>query len=218
MENIKNSDSTTQQIKNYKKIPLYVDFDGTIVNTPKRITQMLNLRFHFDRIWWKMYQYDCNDIFPELTIEQVCEVFAEEAFFNHQLKKKFLCEYVLCKLQDYFDIQIVTLGTELNLKYKEIWCNENLKFKFTFVGLRDFDKKKSVVDMSDGIIIDDHVKMLESCNARYKILIKGFLKKDWNDMSNYSYDNDMYFLSKKSWFGIGKALNRIIRSRKGGTF
>lgn len=204
--------------KEIEKIPLYIDFDGTLVNSPKRLTQMLNKKYNMNKIWWKIYRYDCSDVFPEITLHQRCEPFADKSFFNCQLKKKRFAEFVLCKLKNYFDIYIVTLGTEKNLINKEEWCKLNFKFPHTFIGLTNFEEKKSSVDMSSGIFIEDHIKMLESSNARYKILIKGFCKREWNDFNDYDYFNTKYLATSKSWIGIHKLLQCVINVKEDGDF
>lgn len=94
-------------------------------------------------------------------------------------------EILLCLILAGCKICIVSMGTLPNLKGKEIWLKNHIpNFKNTknieFIGC-DLDryKDKSHIDMSDGILIDDEVKNLNSSNAKLKICFGD--KYNWNE-------------------------------------
>ena len=69
----------------------------------------------------------------------------------------------------------------LNLKQKEQWIDQYLFYpEFIGVNMKKY-KDKSHIDMSDGILIDDSVYMLETSNAQEKYCFGDIYSwnKDW---------------------------------------
>lgn len=190
--------------KESKKIKLYLDFDDTIVNSTKKMVEMLNEHYHTNKNWRKLKQYDGEDLFPQCNQEIIENIFASPYFFAN-LKIKFGFKFAMSILSKFCEIGIVTLGTSNNLSYKKIWCNNNFDFNFEFIGLKDFKAKKTVVDMSGGIMVDDKTDLLMSTNAKYKILIKGHRNVEWNQLS----DNDDAIV-RNNWIGILFLILKII--------
>lgn len=195
---------------NQHKTQVYIDYDGTIVNSAKRMTEILNQKFNTNCNWKQMKQYNAQDLFPTVTQHEINELFSSNHFFNEKLELKLGINQILKLNEKYFDFTIVTMGTDDNLILKKKWCENNLKFKFDYIGLTDFSKLKSTVDMTDGIMVDDTISMLLSTNAPYKILIRGHISTEWNDITELMHRKDLYV--KDNWFQINNLLHRI---RKG---
>lgn len=76
---------------------------------------------------------------------------------------------VLGRLNNQCEVIIVSMGLQPNLFGKEIWIKDNLPFvKFIGIDMKKY-KDKSCIDMSDGILIDDEQRYLNSSNANIKI-------------------------------------------------
>lgn len=162
------------------KMKVHIDFDNTLVLSTKRMVEMLNKRFNKNVDWRNVKKYNANDLFPHITQLDIDNVFGDKSFFNNKLKPIKNAVDVLSKLENYFEYYIVTLGTIENLCNKEKWCRDNLCFNYKFIGLNDFNIKKSCIDMSGGVMIDDNIDILMSTNAKYKILITNGQDVDWN--------------------------------------
>ena len=164
---------------NIKK--LYIDFDGTIVNTIKAIVDLYNEDFQYYKKfkpinWWEINTWDfteCNCATPEY----INTYFNQQRFFN-RIEYMDWAKKILDELSDDYDITIVSSGYSPNLVAKALWINNNLPYcKFIGVNLKEY-KDKSHIDMSDGIFIDDSSHNLITSNAKINICFGD--KYEWN--------------------------------------
>lgn len=162
---------------------LFVDFDNTIAESTKCVCSMLNNIYHKNVDAQDITRYDFRDRFPKTNAEEVEKLFASQEFFE-SLKFYPNCARALYELSYNIDIVIVSIGNKTNINRKKIWIADNLPFVSDFIGLILSEDKsnlsdKSCVDMSDGIVIDDHIECLRSTNARTKILFFSHPKGEW---------------------------------------
>ncbi len=167
---------------------LFLDFDGTIVDSIKAFCDTYN--FYYEKIdgfkpadWSKVKQYNFKDQCPLVT--DVQDIFSNIYFFD---KLEFInCNTfeIIKELNKEFEIHIVTIGTINNIAQKSIWIKKNLPFikhcEFLFNNGCKMDK--SIVDMKDSIFIDDVLSNLESSNAKYKIIFGD--EYEWNRDSEH---------------------------------
>ena len=184
------------EIENKKK--LFVDFDGTIVNTVAAICSLYNedFKYYKDFIpvkWWEVNTWNfeecnCN------TTEYINTYFNQQRFFD-KLTYMDWAKETLDELKDDYEITIVSSGYSPNLKAKEIWINENLSYcKFIGVNLKEHEDKSHIF-MGDGIFIDDSSKNLITSNALVNICFgdkyswnedwTGFRCNNWNDVKKF---------------------------------
>lgn len=99
----------------------------------------------------------------------MCSIFDNKEFFEIVEFMEF-ASMVTLELSFKYDIYIVSIGTPINLAYKEEWLKHHMGYIKDFIGvnLNDYNDK-SHIDMSDGIIIDDVQKNLVTSNAIEKI-------------------------------------------------
>lgn len=169
---------------------LFIDFDDTIVETMRTYCTTYNHLYknHPDykfADYTKVKHWDFREICP-LTVDNPNEIFENENFF------KFATFYydvrkVLKKLNEKFEIYIITIGTPKNIELKTRWIAEHLPFieNSIFLYNKSIKMDKSIIDMSDGILIDDHQNNLFNSNAMGKICFNGSGRKlpwnkDWN--------------------------------------
>lgn len=182
---------------NIKK--LYIDFDGTIVNTIKAIVDLYNEDFQYYKKfkhinWWEINTWDfaeCNCTTPEY----INTYFNQQRFFN-KIEYMDWAKKILDELNDDYNITIVSSGYSPNLIAKALWINSNLPYcKFIGVNLKEY-KDKSHIDMSDGIFIDDSSHNLITSNAKINICFgdKYEWNKDWTGIRCANWHDIKSFL------------------------
>lgn len=180
-----------------KPIKVYLDFDNTLVDSNSAMVYLLNQEFGTKKEYKDLKKYDFKDLFPELTDEHCEELFGDWRLFS-------LLEFFdnCFETLDYFkkrcNYSLVTYGNKYNLSAKKIWCERYLPFLKELHLLEyvpgDINYDKSMIDMSDGIFIDDHIDYLRSSNAKVKILFRNNHDGDWNEINNL---DDVYVVN--SW-------------------
>ncbi len=174
-----------------EKINIFLDFDGTIVNSIKAYCDVYNQKYK-EHSKFKLanpdnaYEWDMRDICP--LENDVSRVFDSKEFFDNLT---FIDAYVpiyIKHLQNHYNIIICTIGTNYNIHHKSKWIANNLPSVKQAIYLVQTDDSgaivdKSLPDMSGGIIIDDNIKNLDTSNAKIKILFgkEYAFNKDTND-------------------------------------
>lgn len=189
------------------KPKLFLDFDGCIADSIRAIVDLYNDDFKAYPNFRYMYPDDIHTWdFAECkcaAVEIINTYFTVPRFFErlHFMKH---AECILSLLSKHFDITIVSFGVPANLKLKKLWIEKNIPFA-KFIGLdSNIYSDKSIVDMSNGIFVDDSVANLESSNASTNIIFgeyypwntveKGFVRcTSWIEL----YWKIMEFLKKE---------------------
>ena len=95
-----------------------------------------------------------------------------------------------------YNHRIVTKGSSINRKKKFKKLSEDLNglnWEY-FIGIEN-NRDKSVVDMTDGILIDDNYDNLVKTNAQIKILLKNGLTTDYNtNYGKYGNIDNLYIV------------------------
>lgn len=182
------------------KPKLFVDFDSTITASIKSFCKTYNFLYKYHESfkpadWTKVNQWDFGDQCPLLPDKQsVAEIFASKHFFK---KLEFMpgAREVLYALHKEYDVVLVTIGDHVNLARKSMWIYQKLGFVKDVILLNNEGGKmdKSLVQMHNGIFIDDVASNLESSNAEVKICYgqtypwneewQGFRCENWNDVA-----------------------------------
>ena len=167
------------------KRTLFLDFDGTIVDTNKAFCKYYNDFYnHLPNFkvadYNKCSEWSYSDVCP-LIKNDAEKIFGEEALFSNL--EFFPNAYeTLEKLSKLYNLVIVSIGTYANIHHKSKWIEKNLPFIDESILLcknKDVIMDKSVVNMQDGIFIDDVQSNLDSTNASRKILFGKRFK--WNE-------------------------------------
>lgn len=180
---------------------LYLDFDGVICNSIKRIVQMYNDEFGTNIQWTDIETYN----FAELNIshDALQGYFSKPEYFNYKLEFMDNAEEVISRLLDEgWTIRIVSLGTDDNVRNKGKWVGEHKHLSRTeFIGL-PMHCPKSHVDMSNGIFIEDVIKNLDVSNAAVKIIFGD--EYEWNKTDKY---HRCY-----NWYEVYDYINQLVGS------
>lgn len=187
----------TKKVYNPKEIKkVYIDLDNTVFDTLDTIIYLYNEEFRyyegFKKIEYGDVQtYDCNEC-NLLTKERLKEYFDRSDFYERFTEIDIIFWEVLALIvKEGWKPVFVTIGSIQNIASKKAWFKDfiNEDDHASFIGLVDI-KDKSSVDMSDGIMIDDHPDMLNSSNAAVKICFgeygwnknwEGFRVKNWKE-------------------------------------
>lgn len=191
---------------------IYIDFDDTITMSIENIVRIINKRYKKNIDHKDISKWDFSDVCPDISIEEIVDIFGEEEFFNTlHLKPNVLP--ILRKYSKYNDIIIVSKVSLQAMKRKNEWIKTHLSsigipVQFRGISLR---RSKGDIDMSDGIMVDDNTNFLRETNAKYKIFYKNNRKFD--ELQNL--DDVDYVVS--NWTELDSVLNKIISEEKGYT-
>lgn len=169
------------------KQKLFIDFDEVIASSIKRFCRCYNMLYknHVNFVpaeWWKTVQYDFKDTCP--LIDNVHEIFDSELFFAGLELMNGNTYEVLEKLNNQYEVHIVSIGTFENLTNKARWIGMNLPFiEYAELLNTRNTMNKSIINMQGGILIDDVLDNLESSNAEFKFTFGDV--QEWNEKSEY---------------------------------
>lgn len=178
------------------KLNLFIDFDEVLVDSIRSILLILNPRYGTDFKPSDCTQWDFKDLFPNITPDEVEKCFESDEFWD-SLRFKTVGQNVLDfldKLKPYYNIIIISKGTEINLKKKRQWLMDNMPIPYSFIPI-GLDGSKGDIDMTGGVHIDDNQYYLNESNATYKILFANTpYITDWNNEWEGEIFNSFYDL------------------------
>lgn len=158
---------------------IFLDCDDTIMNSSECIIDLLNKKNGTNKTIRDLKDFHYRSIDKMLTDEDVIRLFESDEFWDSvDYNNGFL------EIKDFidsnFDVEVVSCGTELNLKKKK----EKLKplgYKFTGILIKDDSNLcKKCIDMQNGIQIDDNMSSMSNTNAAIKILFQNNSDFTWN--------------------------------------
>lgn len=155
---------------------IYLDFDNTIVESNKRIIEMLNDKYNMDKTEDDLKDYNYSSIYP-ITEKEKNQMFESDNFYNGLEFKSGVLD-VLNKYYQIYNIVIISMGTRENLRKKKEWLFNNMpdNLDFNFIGSNE--NIRNEINMSGAIQIDDNSDCLKT-NATLKILYKNFHNFPW---------------------------------------
>lgn len=156
---------------------IFLDFDNTLVESDKRIIEILNKRYNLNKTENDLTDCYYTSIYNKVTEEEIEDIFASEEFFDGLEFKPFAYD-MFNKYKDKYEIVITTKGSWYNLELKESWIRNHLDSEVSFLGLSGDAHDKSSVNMKNGIQIDDNSNCLRT-NAGIKILYKDNHNYPW---------------------------------------
>ena len=189
---------------------IYIDFDDTITSSIENVVRIINKRYNRNVKPQDIGMWDFSDVYPDIPLENIVSVFGEKEFFK-TLKLKNDVIPTLRRYAKYNHLIIVSKVDGIAIKEKYDWIKEHLMdigIDIEFRGI-PLGKSKGIIDMSDGIMIDDNAQFLKETNAKYKILYKcDRVFDDTQDWDGYTVSN---------WKELNKLLHNIISQEKGHT-
>lgn len=155
---------------------IFIDFDNTIVDSTKAICGMYNSSFSNANGFIPADPTKCKD----WNFKDVCPLASEQWLNNCFNKRDFFANLqlmdsayeVIRRMSKKYEIYIVSIGDFRNLSYKSLFIEANLPFVNNVILIKNenCNMNKEIVDMSDGILIDDNIENLKSSNAMQKFI------------------------------------------------
>lgn len=171
-----------------------MDFDGVIVNARKAYCDVYS-QLYSD---YKYYQHPNWRDVKEFDLSKLCPL-SREDLFEHDLlfyELEFIEDAYnnLKVLSQEFDIVICTIGTYNNISKKSNWIKHKLPFITSSIFINpnhDYRAGKSVINMQNGVFVDDVSLNLFSSNAETKICFgeKFAWNEDWNGIKCLTWEN-----------------------------
>ena len=187
------------------KINLFIDFDNTIVDTTGAAVKIYNKKFNKNINPLDIENYNME---PHIIISEKerCNLFCKKDLYSNLKAYSGVFE-VLNKLKEsnLFNIYLVTNCNPKSIPYKIKWLKEN-NFDFLFDGKIYLDISnckgydKSLINMRDGVLIDDHRENHLTSNAKYKLSFQySKRKQNWGPEPQdgvivfRKWDNGIYY-------------------------
>ena len=188
---------------------IYIDFDNTIVDSTKAFVDRYNMMNDTNIDSSDIVSYDFKPQI-QLTNEQISEAFGTYSLYDY-LKPYEYVERALMRLRCLPNVELYLISncSDDSVIQKVLWLNKHPKINYCFTGKiflsisKPYDK--SIVDMSNSILIDDH-KLNHMCSdAKYKFAFKDNQKREWYP----NYDEDGVIV-KSSWKDIVDEIEKIV--------
>lgn len=180
-------------------ITIYLDFDNTMVESNKKVIEILNERYNENKTEADLWDYGYNSI-HNITEQEKLSIFESDEFFTNLEFKPNMLD-TISKHYDKFNWIITTKGTKTNLEKKFQWLDNNWPFDMKRIGITNDNFSKASVDMSNGIQIDDTTAALDTL-AAVKVLYKDFNDFRWQQIEPCSD-----ILVVNTWQDIDKILD-----------
>jgi 5'(3')-deoxyribonucleotidase len=188
---------------------IFLDFDDTIVESIENVVRIANKRYNRNVQISDIHHWDFTYLYDGIPRDDIIHIFGEQEFFD-TLRFKRGAILTLQKFSKRNFLNIVSRVIDYDaMMLKYYWINEHLNGMNIPVGFMGIPphKDKSIVDMSDGIAIDDNAQYLNDTNAKYKIL---FDNQNDMDVNQYWTGDRVY-----SWYELDDVLSNILSKEKG---
>ena len=163
---------------------IYWDVDDVILNTSEVAIDIINRRYLNDgqhKTFENRKDWGLKSIWRGMNKQIAKEIFESDDFWNSvKVKEEF--KKVFDSIGDKYEHKLVTKGTECNHDRKQQFLINDSYMKdkqWDYICVGD-DEDKNIVDMLNGIFIDDKLENLVVTNARIKILLKNGIDTNYN--------------------------------------
>lgn len=183
---------TTKQIEREvtrmeKLVDLYIDVDDVILNTSQTFIDYYTKKNNIHKTFYDLKDWNLRSIDRNIDKQEFFDyIYSKEFLDNVQINEAFMRFYM--KEANNYKWHFVTIDSSANLFVKRYFILNSLPtlMNVDFIGLIE-GQKKSDIDMTDGIQIDDRYDNLNT-NATYKILLKNYIETDYNQLLDMRED------------------------------
>lgn len=184
---------------------IFIDFDNTIVDSTKAFVSVYNDLYNKNVNADEIINYDFS---PQinLQVKDICKIFSSKSFYD----RLELFDFVIESLQKF-----KSLGHQLILvtNCSADSCKRKIDYLKKFGLDKLFDSKiyldigkaycKDLIDMSNAILIDDHIENHKSSNAKFKFCFKKNSKQTWSP----NLENEQKIQIYTSWKELQNNVN-----------
>lgn len=171
-------------IRNESKQTVFWDVDDVILNSSQTFIECLGENaLNKDFSYVKDFNY--KSINRKISKEKIGEIFESDIFWSKETVNKDFLDILNNNIFSSYNHKLVTKGSQIGLDKKKNFLKRNLPKLLNDINEENYipielHKNKNIVDMSNGIQIDDMFENLEKTNARVKILIKNEIDTEYN--------------------------------------
>lgn len=189
-----------QTIYSGDKQTIYWDVDDVLLNSSQAIIDIINKKYGTSKNLSNLKDWTYRSIIRDMNKEKVQAMYASDDFWNRVEFIDGILE-IFNKLGDRYNHAIITHGREDNqLRKKQYLFNHKVfgKYLRNNVGYHEIPNhmKKSSVDMSGAIQIDDNCNNLIDTNAKVKILFKNDIDTNYNtNYGEFGGINNLYIVN-----------------------
>lgn len=161
--------------KDIKKHSLFLDADDVLMNTSVRFIDKYNKDFQSNPLHrWAvaedLWDWGYKSVCPLATPEWIDNFFSsmEDVMSINPMP---YAKNAIKRLSKLYDIKVVTIGVPENIAAKTKWFSINFPTieNIIYICNKGCKMDKSVINMENGIFIDDNYENLKSSNASIKI-------------------------------------------------
>ena len=170
-----------------KLVDLYIDVDDVILNTSQTFIDYYTKKNNIHKTFYDLKDWNFKSIDRNIDKQEFFDyIYNKEFLDNVQINEAFMRFYM--KEANNYKWHFVTIDSSANLFVKRYFILNSLPtlMNVDFIGLIE-GQKKSDIDMTDGIQIDDRYDNLNT-NATYKILLKNYIETDYNQLLDMRED------------------------------
>lgn len=168
---------------------IFLDCDGCVIDTTGALADYYNEHYHTEE-WFieadgdRISKWNAIDEMP-LMNGKIEHIFESDFFWENVRLKKGAQQTIKHFVDDANEVYFLSIGSSTNIAKKTKFLKEHFPFVHRHIMLvqnKFLKMDKSIIDMSGGILIDDHINNLLTCNAEHKILFKDLGEKEWNQI------------------------------------
>lgn len=168
------------------KIAVYFDVDGCIIKTLDIMAKYYN---HYQQPEKEITANDitswnAKEAMPEFEPEDIEEIFKSDFFWKNVMPYDGVIKMIkTLHMSGKFDIIPTSIGSSQNIAFKTMYLNRVFPFltnQIMLVKNNGCHPGKQIIDMSNGVIVDDSQTNLFTSNAKYKVLCAFDGDKEWN--------------------------------------
>jgi hypothetical protein len=197
-----------------KKIPLIFDVDDVVLNSKKRIIEIINKKYNLSPQIEEENERDWDFTYSKRTVKRqrgvelynsdFLELFETKEFWEGvEINKSFLDILSNEQIRNNYKITLVSVGTNNNLKMKEEYLYKHIDMTdITFLGIPvvsgKYCDKRALNDLPEiyqGIQVDDNYDCLNT-NEKLKILLKNNKDTTYNEILDIR--EDLYVINDLS--------------------
>lgn len=165
------------------KFDIVIDCDGVITNTVKMFIELNNKLNNMKEDWTEVRGWDFHPLCSNLkTKRDVDDLFNHEELYENPIFFRD-CVDVINRLNKKHNITICTMGENKNIRNKLKMFEKYLPDVNVIPFVSSF-KIYNKDSLKTRIIIDDHIRNLNTNSAELKILFEPYYKYDWNEKWN----------------------------------
>lgn len=161
---------------------VFIDFDDTIVNSTETFVKVYNELYN-KNVNEKSIIYHGFKPQINLTREEIAYIFSSDKFTKY-LQPIYGVYKALSELKkNGFELYLITNCSDKSVIQKSIWFEKHKQYSNLFCGKiflslnKPYDK--SIIDMKNSVLIDDHKENHKLSNAYIKVAYNYYPEREW---------------------------------------